>query len=214
MIIVIDGPAGSGKSSTARAVAERIGFTFLDSGAFYRALTLLYLQNKSNQGLFFDDMKSCSLHVAYENGNFHVLLNEVDVSSEIRNKIVSENVSTVAAMPQVRSFVNEHLREFVKTGHYIADGRDLGTAVFPDADYKFYFDAGLKERAQRRHKEMLASGHHTDLSSVEENLRERDSIDSNRKIAPLCKAEDAISVDTGKMTLEEQIQFVINTVKS
>lgn len=214
MIIVIDGPAGSGKSSTARAVAERIGFTFLDSGAFYRALTLLYLQSDTNQTLFFDVMKSCSLHVEYDAGNFRVFLNDLEVTDKIRNKGVSENVSTVAAIPQVRTFVNEHLREFVKTGNYIADGRDLGTAVFPDADYKFYFDAGIKERAQRRLKEMLASGQVTDLSSVEENLRERDSIDSTREVAPLCKAEDAISVDTGKMTLEEQIQFVINTVKS
>lgn len=214
MIIVIDGPAGSGKSSTARAVAEQTGFTFLDSGAFYRSVTLLYLQNEKSQEKLFDVLKSCFLRVEFDNGVFRVYLNNEEVTDEIRHKRVSENVSTVAALPFVRTFVNEHLRDFVKSGNFIADGRDLGTAVFPEADFKFYFDASLSARAARRHKEMLATGISTDITSVEANLKERDHIDSTREVAPLCKADDAISVDTGTMTLEEQIQFVINTVKS
>ncbi|MCC5926681.1 MAG: (d)CMP kinase [Bacteroidetes bacterium] len=213
MIVVIDGPAGSGKSSTARAVAERTGFTFLDSGAFYRAITLLYLRNHKNQELFFDQMKSCDLQVEFNDGRFSIRLNGETVTELIRDKEVSANVSTVAAMPQAREFVNTHLREFVKDGSFIADGRDLGTAVFPDADLKFFFDASVEKRAERRLNEMLLNGQQTDLEAVKLNIRERDHIDSTRKVAPLRKADDAIVVDTGLLTLEEQIQFVINTVK-
>jgi len=213
MIVVIDGPAGSGKSSTAKAVAERTGFTFLDSGAFYRAITLLYLRSNKNQGLFFELMNSCKLDVEFDQGVFRVVLNDVDVTAEIRHKEVSGSVSTVAAIETARNFVNNHLRDFVQNGSFIADGRDLGTAVFPDADFKFYFDASVEKRAERRLEEMLASGQQTDLESVKVNLHNRDLADSTRVVAPLCKAHDAIVVDTGVMTLEEQIQFVIDTVK-
>lgn len=214
MMIVIDGPAGSGKSSTARAVAERTGFEFLDSGAFYRAVTLLYLQCNRDQNSFFEQLKTCSLNAGFSNGVFRIQLNGVEITDEIRKQEVSESVSEVAALPEARDVVNGHLREFVKTGSFIADGRDLGTAVFPNAEFKFFFEASAEKRAERRQKELLKAGQQVSFEAVLENIKSRDFQDSNREVAPLRKADDAIVLDTGSMTLEEQIQFVIHTVKA
>lgn len=213
MIVVIDGPAGSGKSSTARAFSQRTGFTFLDSGAFYRAVTLLFIAHQSDPEMFFEALDASDLSVRFDNGVFRVFLNGTEVTDEIRSPQVSGMVSTVAAMPRCRDFVNRHLRDFVQTGNYIADGRDLGTVVFPQAEYKFYFDASVETRAKRRLDELAASGTQSDYHAVVENIRSRDKTDAGRQTAPLRKAEDAIVVNTETMTLEEQVEFVMNAVK-
>lgn len=213
MIIVIDGPAGSGKSSTARAIAEQTGIQFLDSGAFYRAITLIYIDVNCDRAAFFDALKTYDVTFQFKNEIFHVFLNGNEVTELLREQRISEMVSEVATINEAREFVNTHLREVVKSGDFIADGRDLGTAVFPDADYKFYFVADIRERARRRFKEMTQAGLDADLNQIIANINERDHKDSSREIAPLRKADDAIEVDTGKMTLEEQVQFVIDQVR-
>jgi cytidylate kinase len=213
MMVVIDGPAGSGKSSTAKAVAQRTGFHFLDSGAFYRTVTLVYLDSGGSNEMFFDALKTVDVEVRFENETFRVFLNGTDVTSDIRQARVSANVSTVAAMPEARSWVNERLRDFVKTGDFIADGRDLGTAVFPQADLKFFFTADPSERARRRVAEMELAGMKADFNEVLANILERDRIDSSRQIAPLLQAEDAEVLDTGKMTLDEQVNHIIARIR-
>ncbi|KPP96055.1 MAG: cytidylate kinase Cmk [Bacteroidetes bacterium HLUCCA01] len=213
MIVVIDGPAGSGKSSTARAFSRRTGFTFLDSGAFYRAVTLIYIAHHSNPEVFFEALDASDLKVSFDDGVFRVFLNGTEVTDEIRSPQVSGMVSTVAAMPRCRDFVNRHLREFVQTGTYIADGRDLGTVVFPEADFKFYFDASVETRARRRLDEMTSGGTRSDYNAVVENIRSRDKTDAERDTAPLRKADDAIVVNTETMTLEDQVEFLMNVVK-
>lgn len=213
MIIVIDGPAGSGKSSTARAIADKTGIHFLDSGAFYRAITVIYLNKGCDKAAFFDALNTCDISFSFQNEVFRVFLNQIEVTDKLRLPSVSERVSEVAAMPEAREFVNKQLRAFVRQGDFIADGRDLGTEVFPDADFKFYFTADVHERARRRVAELEQAGESVDFDQVLSNIIERDQIDSTREIAPLKKADDAIVIDTGSMTLEEQIQFVIDRVR-
>jgi CMP/dCMP kinase len=212
MIVVIDGPAGSGKSSTARAVASRTGLNFLDSGAFYRAVTMIYLNCNSDEELFFDVLRTKPLRFEFSNGEFNVYLEGKDVSKDIRKQAITNRVSEVAAISEVRDYVNQELREFVQQADFIADGRDLGTVVFPHADFKFFFVADVRLRAQRRYEEMLACGHDADLQAIYENLLLRDMQDSSRDTAPLRKADDAVEVDTGLYSLEEQIQLVINHI--
>lgn len=216
MIIVIDGPAGSGKSSTAKAVAQKTGLTYLDSGALYRAVTLLYIKGgyhqNTNQQLFFDSLATSKLRFDYQNGVFSIWLNDTNVTDEIRSLEVSQSVSVVAAMPQVRDFVNAYLREVVKQGSFIADGRDLSTVVFPDAELKIFMVASIQARAQRRFEELKAMGKPADLQAIAENIAERDHIDSTREAAPLRKHENAIQIDTSNLTFDEQVQQIVELI--
>jgi cytidylate kinase len=212
MIVVIDGPAGSGKSSTAKAIASRTGLNFLDSGAFYRAVTMIFLKCNSDRDQFFEVLNTNPLRFQFKDGEFSVFLNGTDISVDIRKQHITERVSEVAAIAEVRDYVNQELREFVQQGEFIADGRDLGTVVFPHADFKFFFVADAELRAQRRFDEMKAAGLQADLKTIHDNLIQRDTQDSSRDTAPLRKADDAVVVDTGLYTLEEQIQLVINHI--
>lgn len=214
MIVVIDGPAGSGKSSTAKAVAQRCGLHYLDSGAFYRAVTLIYLNNACQRDAFFDALELADVQVSYSDGVFSVAVDGADVTRTIREQFVSEKVSEVAAMPQARDFVNKLLRDFVKSGNFIADGRDLGTVVFPDADLKFYLTADIHKRASRRLLEMRHSGMDADLNEIVENLKSRDYLDSTREVAPLRKADDAIEIDTSSVSFDEQVQRIVDRIRN
>lgn len=208
MIIVIDGPAGSGKSSTARAVADQLNIEYIDSGALYRTATLLYLEANRDQQMFFRllDQKQISFH--YQEQQFHVAVDGRSVSSDIRTSEVDDWVSEVAAMPRVRAFVNNLMRKVVLSGQYIAEGRDLGTAVFPDAELKFYMSADLKERARRRYKERKDGNPDLTLEEVKENIAERDRKDSKREADPLKKATDAIEIDTTNLTFDQQVNQI------
>ncbi len=208
MIVVIDGPAGSGKSSTAKAVAANLQIQFLDSGALYRVATLLYLDVNKDLPQFFDTLKESEISFHFKNEKFHAYLNGRDVSDRIRSMEVSEHVSEVASNPDVRAYVNDLMREVVKSDIYIADGRDLGTAVFPDAALKFFMVADLETRAQRRYQEVKAQGKDVTLEDVKQNIAGRDEKDSNRDSDPLKKADDAVLVDTSEMTFEEQVAFI------
>lgn len=214
MIVVIDGPAGSGKSSTAKAVAQRCGLHYLDSGAFYRAVTLIYLNSACQRNVFFDALEQADVQVSYNDGVFSVSVDGTDVTRTIREQFVSEKVSEVAAMPKARDFVNNLLRDFVKSGNFIADGRDLGTVVFPDADLKFYLTADIHKRATRRLLEMQQSGLEADLDEIVENLKSRDHLDSTRVVAPLRKADDAIEIDTSSVSFDEQVQRIVNRIRN
>lgn len=214
MIIVIDGPAGSGKSSTAKAVAERLKIQYLDSGALYRVATMLYLQHAHNKELFLDYLKETTISFYFQENNFHVFLNGTEVTDDqIRTMDVSNAVSEVASMPEVRAHVNELMRAEVAKNVYIADGRDLGTAVFPDAAMKFYMVADLKDRAERRLAELSASDKQTTLEEVMANIADRDQKDSSRNADPLKQAEDAILINTSGLTFEEQVAEISNQIK-
>ncbi len=214
MIIVIDGPAGSGKSSTAREIADRLNIQFLDSGALYRALTFLWIRNnKPDKATFFEILPETDLKTEYRNQTFFVNANGDDITSDIRSHNVANYVSKVASWPEARAFVNQYMRNLVQKNAYVADGRDLGTAVFPDANLKFYMDASIEERARRRFAEMKNSDPNVTLEEVKDNLRSRDQADQNRKADPLKKANDAIVIDTTGKTFEEQVQEIILIIK-
>ena len=213
MIVVIDGPAGSGKSSTARAVAERLEIQFLDSGALYRVATLIYLKAEKNKELFFELLKENKISFHFQEKKFSVFLNGTDVSDEIRTMEVSQAVSEVAAMPYVRSHVNSLMHKVVEEDVYIADGRDLGTAVFPEAALKFFMVADIKTRAERRLAELLKKGGTSTLKEVMMNIAERDEIDSSRSADPLKKADDAIEIDTSTLSFEQQVSIICDQIK-
>lgn len=210
MIVVIDGPAGSGKSSTARAVAGQLKIQYLDSGALYRAATLVFLNADCNRDLFFERLKETKISFIFKEGIFEVFVDGTEVTQSIREMRVSENVSEVAAMPSVRAYVNTLMNEAVKSDIYIADGRDLGTAVFPDAALKFFMVADLETRAKRRLKELNDD---FSLQDVMDNLASRDNKDSSREADPLKKADDAIEIDTGTFTFQEQVDHICGYIK-
>lgn len=214
MIIVIDGPAGSGKSSTAKALAERLDINFLDSGALYRAITLAWLiYGKPKKARFFENLSEINLSANYVNGVFNVYINnDANVTEKIRSALVADHVSEIASNPEVRAYVNAIMRDLVKQDVYIADGRDLGTAVFPDADLKFFMDASIEERAKRRFNE-IKEKEDISFQEVLKNLQSRDDKDSNRKSDPLKKADDAIVIDTTDKTFDQQVDYMSSIIK-
>lgn len=214
MIVVIDGPAGSGKSSTAKAVAAQLQIQFLDSGALYRVATMLFLSCNKDLPSFFEQLKESEISFHFKHKKFYAFLNDRNVSDEIRSMKVSEHVSEVASNPDVRAHVNDLMREVVKHDVYIADGRDLGTAVFPDAALKFFMVADLEIRAKRRFAEVKNQvGKTVTLEEVKRNIAQRDDKDSNRSSDPLKQADDAILVDTSAMTFEQQVAFISRKIE-
>jgi len=214
MIVVIDGPAGSGKSSTAKAVARSLSIQYLDSGALYRAATLIYLRSNRQNDLFFDRLKKSNISFHYQDDSFHVYLDDEEVSQSIRSMEVAGNVSEVASMKNVRAYVNQKMREAVRQDLYIADGRDLGTAVFPDAALKFYMVADIETRARRRYEELAESGKPAELNDIIENISARDKQDAARSEDPMRKPDDAIEINTTNLSFDEQVQFISNKVRS
>ena len=206
MIIAIDGPAGSGKSTIAKLIAEDLGLVYLDTGAMYRLVTLKAL----NEGILgdFEKIKKMlnNLNIDIKENGFY--LDNVDVSDEIRKPIVSENVSDIAAIREVREKMVDLQRKFSESKNVILDGRDIGTVVFPNANVKIFLVADAKERANRRYKELVKKGENVKIEEIYENILKRDEIDSTRKESPLKKAKDAIEVDTTKMTIEDVVKVV------
>lgn len=213
MIIVIDGPAGSGKSSTARAVADQLQIEYLDSGALYRTATLIYIDANRDQEMFFNLLNQKKISFRYDDQTFNVEIDGLPVTDDIRSPRVAKYVSEVAAMPQVRTFVNNLMHKAVANGIYIAEGRDLGTAVFPDAELKFFMSAELEERARRRYEERKDDNPDLTFKEVKENIAQRDRKDSKREADPLKKAEEAIEIDTTDLTFEQQVNQICSEVK-
>ena len=214
MIVVIDGPSGSGKSSTAKAVAEMLDIEYLDSGALYRAITLMWLNaDRPSIEKFIDILSSKKIDFSWSEGIFNVQVDGVNLANEIRRPHVSEHVSKIATIPAIRRYVNSLMRQVVRQGRYIADGRDLGTVVFPDAELKIYMEASITTRAERRYQEMIESGEKITLDQVRRNLEQRDRTDSTREVAPLTMARDAVLIDSNDKTFDEQVSEVASLIR-
>jgi len=217
LVVAIDGYSSCGKSTLAKALAKKLGFIYIDSGAMYRAVTLFFLRNKvdiSNPDAVKDALQHIELNFHARDYESHILLNGEEVSDEIRQMPVSENVSEVSANKQVRHDMVKQQQRMGKSKNIVMDGRDIGTAVFEDAQVKFFMTADPKIRAERRHKEMMAKGDTTTtLEEVFENLAHRDYADTTRAESPLTRAEDAIILDNTAITEEEQLNFALKKVK-
>ena len=211
MIIAIDGPAGSGKSTIAKLIAEDLGLVYLDTGAMYRLVTLKVL----NDGILGNLDKIIkmldNLNIDIKENGFY--LDDIDVSEEIRKPVVSENVSDIAAIREVREKMVDLQRKFSESKNIILDGRDIGTVVFPNADVKIFLVADAKERSNRRYKELVAKGENVRIEEIYENILKRDEIDSTRKESPLKKADNAIEVDTTSKNIEEVKNEILNIVR-
>jgi CMP/dCMP kinase len=212
IIIAIDGFSATGKSTLARLISKEFSFLYLDSGSLYRAVTLYALENGMIEGTDRIDtgrlrpaLDTLDIHFSREEG---VCIGDRPVENEIRTLKVSSSVSPIATLPMVRNYVDERLHAFGEKGRVVMDGRDIGTAVFPNAQLKIFVTARDDVRAQRRYDEMKAKGQNPDLAEVLHNLQERDRIDSGREMSPLKRAEDAFVLDNSDMTLHEETVWV------
>ena len=216
MIIAIDGPAATGKSTSAKLVSQKLGFTYLDTGAMYRCVTLLVLRNNveiNNQDHLASLLKNFQLDIK-KNGKDHLfLLDGEDVSKDIRSSDVTDNVSAVSALPVVRKKLVSIQRKIADNQDAVVEGRDIGTVVFPNADVKFFIVADTLVRAKRRQLDLKRLGEKKTIDSLIKEIRDRDNYDSQRKISPLTKAIDAIEVNTTNTTIDEQVNFMVNKVK-
>lgn len=218
IIIAIDGYSACGKSTTAREVAEALGYRYIDSGAMYRAVTLYFLDHHvslSNPKEIAKALSeiSISFHVNSKNST-ETFLNGLNVEKTIRKMRISENVSQVSAVKEVRQAMVDQQRKLGKEKGVVMDGRDIGTIVFPEADLKLFMTADIMVRAYRRQKELLDQDRMVDLDTVLANIRTRDEIDTTRAESPLKKADDAIDIDTTYITIEEQVDEVIRLAVS
>jgi cytidylate kinase len=215
LIIAIDGPAGSGKSTSAKLVAQRLKYLYIDTGAMYRAVTLFALRNNlmgQNQ-LISELIKNLDIVLEFIDGETKITVNGEDVSNEIRSFEVNSNVSEISAIADVRKILVKKQQEMGKNGSVVMEGRDIGTVVFPNADVKIFLTAGIDERAQRRALEFSEKGTNIPVEKVKENLKNRDFIDSHRSSSPLTKSPDAIMVDTSNTTIDQQVELIIAEVK-
>lgn len=217
-VIAIDGYSSTGKSSISKAIAKELGIIHMDTGALYRGITFYALQhcskeNKIDLNCLFDSFSNLELQFKESNQVLELYLNGQNIDHEIRTQEVSDNVSFIAKQPEVREFLLKTQRDIAKNGGVIMDGRDIATVVLPDADYKFFLTASIEERTRRRYKELIELGMETPLESVRENLISRDKIDSEREVAPLKKADDAILIDNSDITKDETIALILSYIK-
>ncbi|WP_336960673.1 (d)CMP kinase [Chryseobacterium contaminans] len=218
-VIAIDGYSSTGKSSISKIIADKLGLIHMDTGALYRGVTWFALQNCLNEeskidlNTLFSSLDQVHLEFKNNDGTLVLYLNNVDISKEIRTNEVSDNVSLVAKQKEVRDYLLQSQRSIAEKGGVIMDGRDIGTVVLPNADYKFFLTASINERTNRRFLELKGLGIEADKEQVKQNLIERDKIDSEREIAPLKKADDAIVIDNSELTKEETIELILSYIK-
>ena len=219
LVIAIDGFSSTGKSSISKVVADTLGLIHIDTGAMYRAITLFGLRNFKNKKQEIDlskllqNLNEISLEFRENSGKLEIYLNGENVSKEIRTTEVSDNVSLIAKHPEVRARLVVLQRDIAEKQGVIMDGRDIGTVVLPNADYKFFLTASADERARRRFLELQSLGIETTIEEVKQNLIERDRIDSEREISPLKQAEDAILIDNTNLNKEETIDLILSYIK-
>lgn len=219
-MIAIDGFSSTGKSSISKIIAEKLGIVHLDTGALYRGITWFALQNCLNEDQtinleqLFDSFSLIELEFKNDNGELVLFLNHINISKEIRSNEVSDNVSLIAKQKEVRDFLLQSQRNLAEKGGIIMDGRDIGTVVLPNADFKFFLTASIEERTKRRYQELLGLGIEADEEQVKQNLVARDKIDSEREIAPLKQAEDAIVIDNTILTKKETIESILTHLKN
>ena len=212
LVIAVDGPAGAGKSTIAKIIAERLNINYIDTGAMYRAVTYKVLQNNidtTDEQAIIEVAKASEIDFKDNN----IYLDGKILKEEIRTPEVSNNVSNVAQIKEVRYLMVDVQREIGNRSSVILDGRDIGSYVFPNADYKFFLNASPEERGERRYKELVKKGYETTLEEVIKDVIRRDEIDSNREFAPLVKADDAIEIDTTGKSIEGVVEDVISKIK-
>ncbi len=214
--IAIDGPSGSGKSTLARSLAKKLGYTYVDTGALYRAVALFMTENKvdlDSSDRICARLADISLSIVYsEDGTQHVYLCGEDVSEKIRTSEISMAASKVSAIPAVRNFLLETQRNIAESANVIMDGRDIGTVIFPDADVKIFLTAGNESRAERRYAELIGKGENITFQKVLEDMGKRDQNDSSRAVAPAIPADDAVILDntefTKEMTFDRALEII------
>lgn len=214
--IAIDGPASAGKSTIAKIIAKKNGFIYLDTGAMYRTVTWLALENNvsfSDEQAILSLMKTGKINFKQEKDGQHVFWNDIDVTKAIRTSIVTSNVSEVSAHKLVRETLVTEQQEYAKNGEIVMDGRDIGTYVLPNAEVKIFLIASVDERAKRRYKENLAKGLPADLEELKVAIQKRDEYDSNRLVSPLKKADDAIEIDTTGLSIEQVVEKIEEIIK-
>ncbi|MCD9855334.1 (d)CMP kinase [Epilithonimonas sp. JDS] len=218
-VIAIDGFSSTGKSSISKIIAKNLGLIHMDTGALYRGITYFALQNSINDDKSINieklltDLPKINLEFQNVDGELQLFLNGKNINKEIRFPQVSDNVSQVAKEADVRNFLLKTQRDIAEKGGVIMDGRDIGTVVLPDADYKFFMTASQDERAKRRFLELELAGEKTDIETVKQNLITRDKIDSEREVSPLRQADDAILIDNTNINKEETIALILSYIK-
>ena len=211
--IAIDGPAGAGKSTIARAAARNLGFLYVDTGAMYRAIALYLLRNQANindEEVMDKMLDQITIRIVYSKGEQQILLNNENVTGFLRDEKVGNMAAVSAANPKVRAKLLQLQRDIAKENDVIMDGRDIGTFVLPNADVKIYLTATVEERAKRRYMELIEKGQDADLEKIKEDIRTRDYQDMNRTAAPLKQAEDAVLIDSSSMTIQEVLECIVD----
>jgi cytidylate kinase len=215
LIIAIDGPAAAGKSSVAKLLAQKLGYAYIDTGVMYRAVAWAALaqgvvpeQQQTVAGL----LEKCHVSFQPQGQQFRVLVQGRDITQQLRSPRISHYASIYSALPAVRNHLVNLQREMGKKGGVVMEGRDIGTVVFPEADYKFFLSASPEERARRRFNELKNNGTQVELGSAAEQLKVRDKQDSERKLAPLRQAADAISIDSTKLTIEQVVDKMLQAM--
>lgn len=213
--VAIDGPAGAGKSTVAKAAAKELGYIYVDTGALYRTIALNAVRNSviDDKDKIVELLDGTKVELKYINGVQAVYLNGEDVSAFIRTPEISMGASAVSAIPEVRAFLLDLQRNIARENNVIMDGRDIATVVLPNADVKIFLSASPECRAERRYKELIEKGESVSFEEVLADVNQRDYQDSHREIAPLKPSEESIILDTSNNTLEESIALVVNTVK-
>ncbi len=211
MIIAIDGPAASGKSTTAKKVAERLHFMYLDTGAMYRAVTLYFLQQRISTSDL-DEITRALENIQIKFFRNRIMMNDIDISEDIRTNQINNAVSEVSALQTVRKKMVEWQRKIGERQNIVIEGRDIGTHVFPNADHKFFIIADVLERARRRYGEITGKMEDISLEDVVSQLQIRDKKDSTRSLAPLKQAKDAVLIDTTHLTIEQQVDAIIGII--
>jgi len=214
--VAIDGPSGAGKSSVSKAVSKKLGFIYVDTGALYRTVGLMFAQHGADTELncnIEEILALTKVEMKFVNGEQRVFLNGEDVSEKIRTPEASMMASAVSAKPEVRAFLLEMQREMAKNNNVVMDGRDIGTVVLPNAEIKIYLTASVEDRAKRRYDELIAKGQEVTFQDVCEDMIKRDYNDMNRATAPLKQADDAVLADTTGFRFEDSLNLLINIVE-
>lgn len=217
MVITIDGAAGVGKTTTAKKLARKLGFGYLDTGAMYRAVTYFFIQHRvdiESKNMVISSLDTLNLDVRFPiDRPTKIVLDGEDISEDIRKKVVTNRVSQVSAIEDVRKKMVKIQKDIVKNGNFVVEGRDIGTVVFPNAEHKFFLVANYDVRAERRLKDFDNVNEKLDLSDIKNDLIRRDEHDKNRKLSPLKKAGDAIVIDTSNCSIDEQVESIYKHIE-
>lgn len=214
IIIAIDGPAGSGKSTAAKNIAQKLGFTYLDTGAMYRAITFIALRNGIAEDVpaVIEMARKINLKLRFENGVTRVSVDDEEVTEQIRSAEVNAKVSDISRIPEVRAELVKIQKKLGSEGNIVAEGRDVTTVVFPNADLKIFLTASIDVRTKRRLREFQEKNFQITFDEVKENLEKRDKIDSGREVSPLRKAEDAIEFDNSALTPQQDLDYLLEKI--